>query len=80
MATTRNLHKKVMKTHVTTKILDKNFSKDTWTVHPSIIPFLSNIMFNCKNHLHPYVVPVNSLSAKSVLVGEKLVAMYSIST
>jgi hypothetical protein len=44
---------------VTTKILDKNFSKDTWTVHPSTIPFLTNIMVNYKNHLHPYVAPVN---------------------
>ncbi len=44
---------------MTTKILNKNFSKDTWTVHPSIIPFLTNIMVNYKNHLHPYVAPVN---------------------
>ncbi len=48
-----------MKTHVTTKILDDNLSKDTWTVHPSIIPFLTNMMVNYKNQLHPYVAPVN---------------------
>jgi hypothetical protein len=48
-----------MKTHKTTKDFDKNFSKDTWTVHPSIIPFLTNIMVNSKNHLHPNVAPVN---------------------
>jgi hypothetical protein len=48
-----------MKTHVTTEILDKNLSKDTWTVHPSIIPFLMNMMVYYKNHLHPYVAPVN---------------------
>jgi hypothetical protein len=51
--------KKLTKTHVTTKILDKNFSKDTCTVHPSTIPFLTNIMVNYENHLRPYVVPVN---------------------
>jgi hypothetical protein len=44
---------------VTTKILDKNFTKDTWTVHPSIIPVLMNMMVNSKNQLHPYVAPVN---------------------
>jgi hypothetical protein len=51
--------KKLTKTHVTTKILDKKISKDTWTVHPSIIPFLTNIMVNYENHLHPYVASVN---------------------
>jgi hypothetical protein len=60
-ATTRNLcKKKLTKTHVITEILDKNFSKDIWTVHPSIIPFLANIMVNFKKHLHPYVAPVNN--------------------
>jgi hypothetical protein len=44
---------------VTIKILDNNFSKDTWTVHPSIIQFLTNMMFKYKNQLHPYVAPVN---------------------
>jgi hypothetical protein len=44
---------------VTTEISDKKFSKDTWTVHPNIIPFLTNIMVNYKNHLHPYIAPVN---------------------
>ncbi len=44
---------------MTIKILDKNLYKDTWTVHPSIIPFLTNIMVNYKNHLHPHIVPVN---------------------
>jgi hypothetical protein len=39
--------------------LDKDFSQDTWTVHSSIIPFLPNSMVNCKNHIHPYIVPVN---------------------
>jgi hypothetical protein len=48
-----------MKTHVISKILDKNFSKDTWTVHPSIIPFLTNMMVSYKNQLHPYVALVN---------------------
>jgi hypothetical protein len=54
---------------VTTGILDKYFSKDTWTVHPSIIFFLTNIMVNYKNHLHPYFVPVthNSLNEAKVL-------------
>ncbi len=44
---------------MTTEILAKHFSKDTWTVHPSIIPFLMNMMVNYKNQLHPYVAPVN---------------------
>ncbi len=57
--------KKLTKTHVTTEILDKNFSKDTWTVHPSIIPFLTIMMINYKNHLHPYIAPVNHNSLKA---------------
>ncbi len=44
---------------MTTKILDKKFYKDTWTVHSRIIPFRMNIMVNYKNHLHPYIAPVN---------------------
>jgi hypothetical protein len=61
--------KKLMMTHVATKILDKNFSKDTWRVDPSIISFLMNIMDNYKNHLHPYVAPVhqNSLNEANAL-------------
>jgi hypothetical protein len=61
--------KKLTKTHVKTKILDKNFSKDTWTVYPSIISFLMNIMVNYKNHLHPYVAPLdhNSLNEAKAL-------------
>ncbi len=50
------------KTHKTTKVLDKIFAKDTWTVHPSIIPLLTNIMVNYKNYLHPYIAPVNHIS------------------
>jgi hypothetical protein len=57
------------KTHKTTEVLDKYFSKDTWTVHPSTIPFLTNIMVNYENHLHPYVAPVhhNYLNETKVL-------------
>ncbi len=50
--------KKITKTHKTTTVLDKNFSKHTWTVHPSIIPFLTNMTVTNKKHLHPYVAPV----------------------
>jgi hypothetical protein len=51
--------KKITTTHKTTVVLGKNFSKDTWTVHPSIIPFLTNMMVTKKQNLHPYVAPVN---------------------
>jgi hypothetical protein len=47
-----------MKTHKTSAVLSKNFSKDTWTVHPSIIPFLTNMTVTDKKHLHSYIVPV----------------------
>jgi hypothetical protein len=55
-----------MKSHVTTKILDKNFSKDTWTVHPSITPFHVNIMVNYENHFRPYFGPVDHNSLNEV--------------
>jgi hypothetical protein len=55
----KSLSKRITKTHVTTKILDKKVSKNTWTVHPSITPFLTNIVVNYKNHLHPFLAPVN---------------------
>jgi hypothetical protein len=45
--------KKITTTHRTAAILDKNFSKDAWTVHPSIIPFLMNMMATDKKKLHP---------------------------
>jgi hypothetical protein len=51
--------KKLTKTHKTTEVLDKNFSKDTWTVYPCIIPFLMNILVNYENNLHLYDAPVN---------------------
>ncbi len=52
-----------MKTHETTKIFDIS------TVHPIITPFLTNIIVNYKNHLHPYVAPVshNSLNEAKAL-------------
>ncbi len=54
---------------MTTEILDENFYKDTWTVHPSIIPFLTNIMVNYENHPHPYLAPVyhNTLNEAKAL-------------
>jgi hypothetical protein len=39
----KSLSKKLTTTHKTTAVLDKNFSKDTWTVHPSIISFPTNM-------------------------------------
>jgi hypothetical protein len=39
--------------------LDKNFSNDTWTVHPCIIPFFTNMTVTDKKHLHPCIAPVN---------------------
>ncbi len=39
--------------------MDRNFSKHTWAVHPSIIPFLTNMRVANKKHLHQYVAPVN---------------------
>ena len=71
--------KKLTKTHVTSKILDKNFSKETRTVHPSIIPFLTNIMINYENHPHPYVVPVNHNSlneAKSLNIAHTMLGNF----
>jgi hypothetical protein len=38
--------------------LDKIFSKHAWSVHPNIIPFLTNMTVTDKN-LHPYVAPVD---------------------
>jgi hypothetical protein len=38
-------------THKSSAVFDKNFSKHTWTVHSSIIHFLTK--------LHPYVAPIN---------------------
>ncbi len=40
-------------------VWDKNFSKHTWAVHPSIIPFLTNMMVTDEKNLHPYIAPVN---------------------
>jgi hypothetical protein len=39
--------------------LDKNFSKNTWSVHPSVIPILTNMTVTDKKTIHPYVAPVN---------------------
>jgi hypothetical protein len=64
---------------VTTKILDKYFSKDTWTVHSSIISFFTNIMVNYKNHLNPYVVPVNHnslIEAKALNVAHTMLGNF----
>ncbi len=44
---------------MTTKILDKKFYKDTWTVHPSIIPFLTNMIVTDKKNPDPHIAPVN---------------------
>jgi hypothetical protein len=41
--------------------MEKNFSKLTWSVHLSIIPFLTHMTVTDKKKLHPYIAPVNHI-------------------
>jgi hypothetical protein len=75
----KSLPKKLTKTYVTFKILDKKFSKDTWKVHQSIIHFLTNMKVNYKNQLHPCFVPVNHNSlneAKSFIIAHTMLGNF----